>query len=274
MKKLFAIALLCVLIVQITIVSHYGAINAVAAEEEIEPDFAFAPEIDGYINKTAKEWENASKEEINLFSNKTTNPNDSGLPIRLWVLENDSNLYISVQFELENHSATEFVGLLISNDESEDTGDFLDAKIIQFSDLGGHDQDFSYKDYHISDNVFYKDDEKDGDGAAKLHDKETVYEFSIPMNTSVDEDEDVFLDFGEKYAFKIIYGEISSYPAGIKKSNIVLISIQYPKKPVPPPWENTLNILAVIIYSALGILFGYYIDKMVILKRKVDRLRG
>ena len=64
-------------------------------------------------------------------------------------MQDDSNLYISVQFELVIgvHENTEFFGLIISNSSSIEQEEFLDAKIIQFSNKTTND--FDYLDYHI-----------------------------------------------------------------------------------------------------------------------------
>ncbi len=240
-----------------------------AAAEDITPKYTGAPVIDGKINNTGREWENATKVTINLYSNASQT--DKGLPIDLWVLQNKTDLYVLIKFDLEAHKPNEFIGLIISKDDTEKNASFVDAKIVQCSDLGGHDEDFDYLDYHIDDDgVFHKDKSKDGEGDARLDDNTITYEFQIPVNVS-DEDDDAFLDFGEAYAFKVIYGESASYPNGIVKSNVVLINIEYaPKKPVNP-YELATNILTIIIFMAIGLLFGYYVFKIISLKKIVER---
>ncbi|MFW9896781.1 MAG: hypothetical protein ACFFD7_13330, partial [Candidatus Thorarchaeota archaeon] len=105
------------------IVSSLFIINCHGAAEEIDAEFGQAPIIDGNIDDSANEWKNAYKTQINL----------TDLPIDLWVMQDDKDLFISVQVDLETHNSTEFVGLLISNSSSENREDFIDAKIVQFS---------------------------------------------------------------------------------------------------------------------------------------------
>ncbi len=260
-----------IIIFQLIIISNLLLLNSSAAVKDFEPEFSWAPEIDGDIDKSANEWENASKEEILLGSESDTNV---GLLIDLWVLQNGSDLYILVQFELESlaRNAEEFVGILISETDSESI--FFDAKIIQFSGLGGPSEDFVYLDYFIQNDVYYRDSEINGDGAAELHGDNIIYEFQIPINDSDGEDnKDVALDFGDEYAFKIIYGEGNFYPDSIKLSNTVMIEIQYPKKSGPGFWENVNFILSIIFFSAIGVLFGFYSYKIVVIKKKIKRIK-
>ena len=188
--------------------------DAYAAVEDFEPDFGYAPEIDGDIERSKKEWENASKEEIRL---KTESPSDdAGILTEIWVMQNASDLYISIQFELEleYRSPNEFIAILISDSDSESNTSFYDAKIVQFYDLGGPNEEYGFKDYHIVNGQFIRDDDDNGDGAAELHGNKMIYEFRIPVNESEGEDdEDVNLEFGDPYAFKIVYGENLNYNA-------------------------------------------------------------
>ena len=152
---------------------------------------------------------------------------------------------------------------------------FYDAKIVQFSDLGLSNADYEYKDYHIVNGIFIEDDEDNGDGAADLHDEKIIYEFRIPVNDSEGEDdEDVTLEFGDPYAFKIVYGENSNYNAILnEKSNIVQIEIQYPEEIEEPWWKIFLFIMAIIVFSLIGGLYGLYIYKILVLKKKIGRIR-
>ncbi len=247
-------------------------LNSSAAVKDFEPEFSWAPEIDGDIDKSVNEWENASKEEILLVSESASNV---GLLVDLWVLQNGSDLYILVQFELEElaRNPEEFVGILISKTDSESI--FYDAKIIQFSGLGDPSENFVYLDYYIQNDVYYKDSEINGDGAAELHgDNNIIYEFQIPINGSDGEDNnDVALDFGDEYAFKIIYGEGNIYPDSIKLSNTIKIEIQYPEKSGTDFWETVNFILSIIFFSGIGVLFGFYSYKIIVIKKKIKLIK-
>ena len=243
--------------------SSYGVII------DIEPDFGFAPDINGKIDRSESEWINATKEEIDLKGSSDT---DKGIPIKLWVMQNESDLYISVQFELETHQPQEFIGILISDSEAVSNESFVDAKILQFYDLGGISESYEYLDNHLLDEVFYEDRDSQGEAAAEMNGHEIIYEFRIPINDSGD-DKDVFLDYGETYAFKIVYGESPNYPSGIKKWNYVLIDIEYPPKEEKNIWIMVHNILCIIIFCGLGGLFALYIYKIIVIKKKIKRVR-
>lgn len=261
-------------LVYLFIFSNFLIINANAAEEDIEPEYGFAPEIDGDIERSKKEWENATKEEINLIFNKTSNPNDKGILTDIWVLQNSSDLYISIQFELENHAAEEFIAIIISESESESDTSFYDAKIVQFYDLGGPNEDDRYRDYYIINGQFFRDSEDNGDGAADLHGNKIIYEFRIPVNASEEDDRDVDLEFGESYAFKIVYGENDDYQDILnEKSSIVLIDIEYPKSEEMPLWKKVVFILAIIAFGAIGGLYGLYIYKVLVIEKKIGRIK-
>lgn len=243
--------------------------NSHAVIENIKPDYGVAPEIDGDIDRSDKEWLNASKENINLIS---SNPTDKGIPIEIWVMQNNSDLYISIQFELEIHKTQEFIGILISDSEATSNESFIDAKILQFYNLGNIGERYEYLDYYLLNDEFFRDQELHGEAAAKLDGNKIVYEFKIPVNNS-DDSQDAFLDFGEKYAFKIIYGETPDYKNGIKKKNIVLIEIEYKKKKKENIWILVHNILCIIIFCGLGGLFALYIYKIIVIKKKIRRVR-
>jgi hypothetical protein len=254
------------------IISNFLIRNSFAAAETFEPEFGWAPKIDGDIDKSEEEWENASKEEIFLKSESQSNV---GLPVDIWVLQNESDLYISVQFELEESARTpeEFIGIVISESDSEN--EFYDVKLVQFSNLGGPSEKFEYLDLHISNNQYFEDRETSGDGAAELDGNKIIYEFQIPVNDSEGEDtDDVTIDFGETYAFKIIYGESNNYPDSIKLSNIIEIDIRYPEIDERTPEEKALFIVAIIAFSTLGGFYGFYLYNIVIIKKKVIRVRG
>jgi hypothetical protein len=115
----------------------------------------------------------------------------------------------------------------------------------------------------------------DGTGAAKLKGDVSIYEFSLPIgqtNTN-GESEDSISDY-ESYAFNITYGENPAYPQGIIKSEIVLINIKEPIEKKLILTDLVLIILSIIVFSLIGILFGYYIYKIFKLKEKIERLRS
>lgn len=275
MKKKIFLVIILISITYIFVGSSLLLRNVYAADEDFEPDFGNNPEIDGDIDRTLKEWENASKEEVLLRAN----PNDqTGIPTDIWVMQNESNLFISIQFELElsYRSPNEFIAILISKSDSERNTSFYDAKIVQFYDLGGKDEDNRYRDYHISNGIFYEDDDEDGDGAADLHGDKMIYEFRIPLNGTQDEDtDDVDLEFGEYYAFKVVYGENDDYNSiQHELSSIVQIEIQYPDEIKEPWWMTLLFFLGLVVFGIIGVTYGLYIYKILILKKKTERIKS
>lgn len=240
-------------------------INGYGAIEEIDAEFGEAPIIDGEIDDSTDEWKKAFKTHINL----------TDLPIDLWVMQDNFELFISVQVDLElsAHNSTEFIGLLISNSSSENQEDFIDAKIVQFSDI--ENDQFVYLDYFINDSLFLNDTNYHGEGAGKLDGKLSVYEFSIPIEQPIGEGygEDAILEYGNPYAFNITYGKTSSYPDGIIKSEIILINVFEPSEEEQLLIDVILQVLSTIVFSIIGILSGYYIYKIFKLKEKMERLR-
>lgn len=249
-------------------------LNVIAQDnaEEITPEFGDRPVIDGFINNTDNEWYNATKQSLRLYTN--TSESDAGLLIDFWVLQNSSNLYICIKFSFEEPLSNEFVGFLISEDETQANESFQDLKFLQFSDLGGENQDYQFYDYQRENDNFIEDNSRNGDGAAQLVDNERTYEFSIPINnTEADDDsEDVFLDYGESYAFKIIFGNSDLQPLDYIKSNVKIIKIAYPTLPPEPSvWETVLLVFTIIIFSALGAFFGYYVYLVYKLKKRLKK---
>jgi len=258
-------------IVYLFIASNFLIIDANAAVKDIEPDYGFAPEIDGDIERSKNEWENASKENIRLLSNSSS---DKGIDTDIWVMQNSSDLFISIQFELEYHASEEFIAIIISESDSESDASFYEAKIVQFYDLGGPNEDYSYRDYYIRNGQFFRDNEDNGEGAAAMHGNKMIYEFRIPVNGSEEEDRDVDLEFGESYAFKIIYGENDNYQDILnEKSTIVKIDIEYPKSESMPLWKKVVFILVIIAFGAIGGVYGLYIYKVLVIKRKLGRIK-
>jgi len=263
LKKFTINFLIFILLANTSLISFLFIIDGYGLTEEITPEFGEPPVIDGYIDDSVKEWNKATKVQINL----------TGLPIKFWVMQNDDNLFLSVQFDIEinDHSVNEFIGILISNSSSKDLDDFIDAKIIQFTDI--FNASFEYLDYNINKSVFINDIIYNGEGSAKLEGITSTYEFSIPIDSSDEYKEDVMLNYGKTYAFNITYGDIASYPNGIKKSEIVLITINTPPLKKKPFINLTLFILSIIIFSILGLLYGFYIYRIFKLKEKIERIR-
>ncbi|MFX1574451.1 MAG: hypothetical protein ACFFB0_17055 [Promethearchaeota archaeon] len=263
MKKLTINILIYLLLANASLFSFLFILDGYGSTEDITPEFGETPIIDGYINDSIEEWNKATKLQINL----------TGLPIKFWVMQNSDDLFLSVQFDIEinDHSINEFIGILISNSSSEDLKDFIDAKIIQFTDI--FNDSFVFLDYNINRTVFMNDSIYNGEGAAKLEGVTSTYEFSIPIDEPDDNTEDVILKEGSTYAFNITYGDIASYPNGIKKSKIVLITINTLPIKKPPFINLTIFIISIIIFSILGLLYGFYIYRIFKLKEKIRRIR-
>lgn len=266
MKKIGYSILSGIILINLLLVSSFFIIKSYGAAEEIDAKFGVAPIIDGVIDDTADEWKKAFKTQLNL----------TDLPIDLWVMQNNLKLFISVQIDLEvdAHNSTEFIGLLISNSSSENQEDFIDAKIVQFSDI--QTDEFVYLDYAINNSLFLNDTIYHGEGAGKLDGKVSVYEFSIPINQPLTDgyEEDALLEYGESYSINITYGKTPLYPEGIIKSEIVLINIFKPSEEEQLLIDVIFLVLTIIVFSIVGILSGYYIYKLFKLKEKMERLRS
>ena len=266
MNKLTFKVFTWILLINISLFSIIPIINSYGAATEINLRFGDAPEIDGNIDDSTNEWKTATKKQINL--------ND--LPIKLWVMQTDLDLYVAILFDLlqEYHSVNEFMGFIISKNSSENQEDFIDAKVIQFSNIT--EGNFSYFDYYINNTTFLNDTISNGGaGAAKLEGITSVYEFSIPIIqfNSQKNDEDVNLTYGKGYVFNITYGESQLYPQGVKKSEIVLINIIAPMEEEILFIDLTFVILSISVFSIIGILFGFYIYKIFKLKEVIERLK-
>ncbi len=261
-KKIFRI-LACIVITYLTIASPWFIANGICATEEINSKFGDTPIIDGYIDTSVQEWNNAYKGEILL----------DDLPIKLWVMQDDINLYISVQFDLlsGHHSTNEFVALIISNSSSEDKDEFIDARLVQFTNISANE--YNYYDYNVSSTDFIIDVVKNGDGAAKLEELTSTYEFSLPIKNNITSGEDAALDFGNGYAFNISYGETPVYPSGIKKSAIVLINIKSVPATAPPIIYIVVYVVSLLVFSITGIFLGFYIYRIFKLKENIKKYR-
>jgi len=252
---------------------YFTVINGFGAEVTINPLFGRAPVIDGEIDTSNNEWNKAVKERIHLFSNLSDPIN--GLPVDIWVMQNGSNLYISIQFSLQSHNEHEFVGILMARNASEIAEDFKDAKIIQFTNISS--SEYEYKDFYIRDTAYSEDSRSDGNGAAKFEGDDVTYEFIIPVEENETDFEDVFIEHGRVYAFKIILGDSliypTSYPDDIKVTNIVLIDISYYIPRQLTPLELLYLVLSIIIFGAIGTFYAIYIYRIVKLKEKIERIR-
>ncbi|MFX1390408.1 MAG: hypothetical protein ACFE9Z_10125 [Promethearchaeota archaeon] len=263
MKRVGFKVFVCLVIINITIVSVFFVTKGDCAAVEIDSKYGESPVIDGYIDSSHREWDKASKINVNL----------DDLPIDLWVMQNYENLYVSIQIELEAiaRKNTEFIGLLISNSSAETQEDFIDAKIIQFINIS--DNIYSYFDYKINNSAFLNDTVYNGNGAAELDGIISTYEFSLPIKKYINNEEDAALDFGNGFAFNISYGVTPVYPSGIIKSTIVLINIAALSYPTPLAVEVILFTLSIITFSIGGILLGFYIYKIFRLKENMERYK-
>ena len=274
MKKTFGHVLVYVLIINFIFGSTLLLTNVQATFSEIDPTYGTAPKIDGVFNESVNEWGEAFKVNIALYNNLSQIA--PGLPIEVWMMQSGSSLYVCLRFDLEpsSRSPTEFMGLLISDRIIEGEVNFsqniyLDAKIIQFSNISNGD--FNYKDYSINGTTYTEDSISNGEGAATLNGFTTVYEFMLPVNQT---NKDVFLDYGEKYGFKIVYGVGPNYPDDIEKLNVVIVQINYPENPAPPGiWDIVRFVLSIIIFSGISAYLGLYTVKIVLLRKKVERYK-
>jgi hypothetical protein len=235
------------------------------AIEEITPEFADAPDIDG---ARGTEWDNANITYTSL----------DDLNIILRVMQSDTDLFISIEFDLElsARKETEFIALILSNSSSSDPENFIDAKIVRFSNLTNGDYIYLDCVVDIENYNFSSDSNLDfeGDGAAEMEDDQTIfYEFSIPIQIA-DDNDDVSLEYTKEYAFNITYGEWGVYPDGITKSHCVLITIQTPLPPAIDLTEIVLLILSIISFSCIGAFLAVYSYKIIVLKKKIGRLLG
>ncbi|MFX0035063.1 MAG: hypothetical protein ACFE9I_05420 [Candidatus Hermodarchaeota archaeon] len=265
MKKLIFKVLTYIIILNIITNSCFFISNGYGILNEIDSEFGESPVIDGFIDYTKNEWNKATKVPMLL----------EGLPITLWVMQDDKNLFILVKFDLESYESedTEFIGIIISNSSSILPEEFIDAKIIQFYNKTSND--FDYLDYHINNSVFLNDTYYDGLGAAKKEGKYSTYEFSIPLKNADREniDEDVFLDYGNQHAFNLTYGNAPIYPEGIRKRNTIIINIKSPSTSKPLITNLAMFILAIVIFSIIAIIYGFYIYKIFKLKEKIERIK-
>ncbi|MFX0024853.1 MAG: hypothetical protein ACFE8M_00440 [Candidatus Hermodarchaeota archaeon] len=276
MKKTAIKLITLMFITSLTLSSYLLVINGSGADLEIKPLYGQAPVIDGEIDTSKNEWNEAVKTQLNLYQNESAPENP--LLIHLWAMQNGSNLYISIQFSFL-HNNFEFVGFLISNNQSENPEDFKDAKIVRFSNISINE--YTYKDYYLNNSIYEEDTNSNGSGAGKIEGEDVIYEFVLPVEYNESDPEDVFLEYGideaSGHAFKIIMGDTTnppSYPEDIRISNNVLIKFTY--NPLPPeltPQELLVLTFSIIIFGTSGILYIFYIYRIVKLKEKIERIR-
>jgi len=249
--------------------SSITLIQNVKCSTTLIPTIGSTPTIDGVIDQQNNEWGSANKTSLYLYHNLSS-PED-GLPIDLWIMQDQTSFFISIQFELEQHGSSEydeeFVGFLISEDE---LGDYSDARLIQFSNMSAGE--FQYLDYYINNSVFILDDESNGEGAAGLEGNKITYEYGTPIEINDESTQDVWFQTKFTYNFSIIYGKTPSYSEEIWENNI-LIEIQYPPYPPanPPPPKLIFNS---IIFGVIGVVFIYYVNSIRKMRDKVKRLRS
>lgn len=275
MKKNTIRLLTLIILTQIFLSSIFLITNGYGDPIEIKVGFGAAPVIDGVIDGTTGEWDQAKKQNINLYPNITVPEN--GLEIDLWVIQEGLNLYILVRFDLEDHGSSEydneFVGILIADEGS--NADFTDAKIVQYSNIS--ENIFQYLDYHINDTEYEEDIISNGAGAANLEENQITYEFSMPIKDTEDSAQDVYLNYIRNYDFKIVFGKKTTlYPDGIKISNIVSIYLEF--KPGGPDGSSLGELIittsTIVIFSTIGALYIFYIYRITQLKKKIRRIRS
>ncbi|MBY9005755.1 MAG: hypothetical protein KGD63_03270 [Candidatus Lokiarchaeota archaeon] len=264
-SKVLAVSLICSFILLSLCITPVSLGDPI----EIDPIFGDTPIINGDID--TDEWKETLFETIYL---KAT-PGDVGLETSIKVIQDKNDLYILIQFELVpgSQGSNGTLAILISNTNSYNQYDFVDAKIVNISSY----IDYSYYDYNINyaTNNFTADQEMHGNGAGKIeyqgsHDLYT-YEFHIPLGIA--QTEDAYLEYEESYKFNISQGVIPSFPEGFIRSSNVTINI---KDPPQPPLFNTevlTIILSVTIFSLNGVFLGFYIYRIILLKKKIKRIR-
>jgi hypothetical protein len=263
--------MLCVL----SLSSILFLIEGNGAAATLDPVLGNQPIVDGIVDGSIDEWEEVTPVSIELYQNISVPEN--GLPIEIKALQHGNFLYLCIQFELEpeDFEDDEFLGILVSSSESEDEDDFFDAKIVQFSNISTGDLEF--KDYYINNSLYFQDNDTviNGDGAANLDNNKMTYEFSLPVKDYENTLYDQLLEAQTGYAFKIVFGDTPSYPDGISHNNIVIINIKFPpEEPNVFDIELFYLILSIIIFGAIGSIFGFYLYKIASLKQQIKRMRG
>ena len=277
MQKLVTKGLTLTIIVNLLIGTIFVAMIGNATLLNITAEYGSAPSIDGVIDRQNNEWNNAVKESLYLFPNMTDPIN--GLLIDLWVMQTESNLYLSIQFQLEDHTSgdynSEFIGVLIADKRDAATQeDFTDAKVVHFNNLSSGT--FQFSDYYINNSVFYIDAIQNGKGAAQLEGNDITYEFSIPIGYNGTNVQDVNLNFGPgaKNIYRIVFGVGGISFNDFRVQNEVTIELQFP--PYVPPLSITEILLLtfnIIIFGAVGGFYIFYIYRITKLKKEIKRIK-
>ncbi|TFF98870.1 MAG: hypothetical protein EU547_00225 [Promethearchaeota archaeon] len=235
---------------------------------DINPTMNTNISIDGGL----EDWVNIDAHPVKL----KTDQSDEGLPIDLKCAQDANNLYLAIDFRIESDSIgnSEFLGILISS--SDDNTNLTDARIVNMT----NSQELSnYTDYHINNYNFTRDSIQNGEGIginkSEGHFNQLIYEFRIPLNDG--NNEDVNLKYGSTYAFNISQGNNPIYPQGIIRSNSsLLITINDPEADLAP--SNNFNRIAsfvasIVIFVIAGVSYGYYIFRILLLKKKMERIK-
>lgn len=276
MKKNITRIIILILITQVLLSSTCLIINSNGTPIQTTVGFGTAPVIDGVLDVTTNEWNSARKLNISLFQD-LVNQSD-GLPIDLWILQSETtskNYYLNffIRFDLNDHSSSEydneFLGILIA--DYDDALNFTDAKIVQFSNIS--ENTMQYLDYYIDNDVYYEDTTSDGEGIAKIEGNEIIYEFSIPVEVEESVIEDVKLDHGVQFDFKIVLGKTAIYPDGIIISNILSIELEYPPQSLPDISEIIMLVSTIIVFAIIAGLYVFYLYQITQLKKKIRRIR-
>ncbi len=257
-----------------------------AQEKEIAPGFGFPPFINGKVDSYIGEWSWASSQTVPI----KTNPSDKGLNITVKALQFLDNLYILCQYELEPNSIekNEFLGLLISETDSDDINNLTDGKIIKIS----NSQD-SFSDYYIDDFNFTEESPQEVDGIGAGTNKTSkegyilmTYEFKIPLNPKNQKNQK--LEYGNNYSFTICQGNnftlMEGVPEGIIRNNSIIVKIEKPSiifyillyNLFNPPTEINYNevvtiVLKIIIFGIVYLAFFSYVFKIIFSFRKQIR---
>jgi hypothetical protein len=259
------------------------------SDAEITPNFGFPPFINGKVDSFLNEWGNARSEIVPL----KTGPSDEGLNVTVSSIVFFEDLYILCQYELEPNSvmSNEFLGLLISEGDTDNLNNLTDGRIVQLS----NSQD-SYKEYLIEGFNFTRklSQDRGGTGAGTNNttqeDKIMMsFEFKIPLN--LNDPNNQKLEFGNNYTFFICQGNNFSLagndPEGIIRNNTISINLEEPNvlyylliiNLLNPPEEINYNqfallVIKIIIFSIVYISFlSFSLIYLIKFKKKVRRIK-
>ncbi|MBN1213930.1 MAG: hypothetical protein JXA99_00660 [Candidatus Lokiarchaeota archaeon] len=265
-SKILGVSLIC----SIILFSTYIMPISLGTPLEINPVIRDTPNVNGEID--IDEWNDILFDTAYL---KTKPEEPLGLETSIKAIQDKNDLYMLFQFEINNGSQgpNGFLAILISNANSYTQYDFVDAKIVNISSY----TDYTYTDYNIdyTTNNFTRDQLIDGNGAGKIEKQSDVniftYEFHIPLD--IDKSEDAYLEYGKSYKFNISQGENPSYPEGIIRSDNITINIKNP--PETPFFNIEILMIAfsITIFSLNGAFIGFYIYRIILLKKKMKRIR-